>query len=761
MRHFSILARDMRPGRRAGRACALAVVAWIVLAAGAPPDARAQSASVEAGVRTPVGRPKVCLVLSGGGARGAAHIGVLKVLEELRVPVDCIAGTSMGSLVGGAYASGMTLAEMETVVAAITSDKLFREAPPRRDQTVRRKLDDRSILFELELGFRDGDLLLPKGVVSGVQLETVLRRLARGSGTRRFDDLPIPFRAVATDLVNGKAVVIEDGDLAHAMRASMSVPAAIAPAVVDGMLLVDGGLTDNLPVGVARAMGADVVIAVNLGTPLLTRDELGSIVGITEQMINILTEQNVRASLASLKPTDVLIEPALGAFSAADFDHLPKAVPIGEAAARKAAARLAALSLPPDAYAALRARQTQAAPPVSGVVAEVRFEGMKRVNPEALVGLVDTRPGAPVDTEVIDRDLRRLYGTGDFERLDYGLSGRPDARVVTIDATEKSWGPNYVRFGLGLVSDFRGNNTYNLAASYRRTWVNPLGAEWRIDAQVGQTSFLATEFYQPLGTRHGLFVAPNAAVGRNTLDLYQIPDHVATYNIRHASVGLDLGADFTRYGEIRIGATTGTLNASLDTGPPSLAPPPGNIGTGGLRFRAILDQIDNVSFPRSGFAVQVKAQSSMKELGADAAYTKWEADGAVAFSSGRHSLSVSGSAGGHFGSSALPAYDQFVWGGFLRQSGYPSGSLIGSELAFGRAIYMYRLAEVKLVGDLYAGLSLEAGRVGQPLVAGNPTGVLRSSAMFFGADTPIGPFFLGYGFADDGNRSAYMFLGRP
>jgi NTE family protein len=410
-------------------------------------------------------RPRVCLVLSGGGARGAAHIGVLKVLEELRVPIDCIAGTSMGSLVGGAYASGMSTDEMERLIAQVSTDLLFKEKPPRQDQDIRRKLDDRSNLFGIEVGLRGSELLFPKGVVSGVQLETVLRALSKVAGFRKFDELPIPFRAIATDLVTGQAVVFSEGELANVMRASMSVPAAIAPAVIEGRMLVDGGLTNNLPVDVARRMGADIVVAVNLGTPLLKREELTSVLGVTGQMINILTEQNVQASLASLKPTDVLIEPALGDFSAGNFDDLPKTVPIGEAAARAMQTKLAVLSVPPEQYAALRTRQMRPVPPDLRPVDEIRFTAMSRVNAATLENRLETRPGEPLDQQALDRDMRRLYGTGDFEHVDYRVIEEAGRRVLNIDAVEKSWGPNYLRFGLGLGSDFSGDAFFNAAAS--------------------------------------------------------------------------------------------------------------------------------------------------------------------------------------------------------------------------------------------------------------------------------------------------------
>ena len=282
-------------------------------------------------------RPKVCLVLSGGGARGAAHVGVIKVLQELQVPIDCVAGTSMGSIVGGAYATGLTTAEMEKTLGEISTRTLLEEKPPRQDQVIRRKLDDLEQLFPVEAGLDERGLSLQKGALSGIGLEAVLRRLATRPGYLDFDQLPIPYRAVATDLVTGQAVVFSEGELASVMRASMSVPGAIAPAEIGGKLLVDGGLTNNLPVDVARAMGAEIVIAVNLGTPLASRESIQSVLGVTAQMVNILTEQNVRASLASLKPTDILIEPQLGGFSAGAFDDMAKTVPIGEAAARAVA----------------------------------------------------------------------------------------------------------------------------------------------------------------------------------------------------------------------------------------------------------------------------------------------------------------------------------------------------------------------------------------------------------------------------------------
>ena len=678
--------------------------------------AHAADAAMDAGAKvTPAKRPKICLALSGGGARGAAHIGVLKVLEQYRVPIDCIAGTSMGSLVGAAYATGMTVKKLK----------------------------------------------FPKGVVTGVQLETVLRKLSKVKGFQRFDDLAIPFRAVATDLVTGKAVVFKEGELANVMRASMSVPGAIAPAEFGGMILVDGMLTENLPVQVARSMGADIVIAVNVGTPLLTRDQLDGIFGVAGQMVSILTEQNVQASIALLKPTDLLISPELGNYTTADFDALAKIAVLGEPAAEKVAGRLKGLSLPPAAYAELRKRQTVAPAPDLRKIDEIRVVDLKRVNPETVIADMETVAGQPINQEALDRDMRRIYGTGDFEHVNYTLIDGPGKRVLAVDAVEKTWGPDYVRFGLGLSSDFSSQSSYfNLAASYRKTWINSLGASWRNMVQFGFNNMVASEFYQPLNAEGDYFVAPNISYLTRPVYLYQGRNNVASYNFSSAQLGLALGANFKRYGELRVGLVGGGLKPQLETGPVLLAPDDNRIHQGAVNATLLLDRLDNVHFPRSGWRFGASLYSSNTGLGADQSYNRWTADGTAAYSVGDHTFNVAFKAGGKLGGKELPAYSWFQWGGFLQQSGYKTGQLYGNSMTYGRAMYYHRIMRGTMLDGAYGGVSLEMGRYGVPLLPDAPSGVLTSGSLFIGADTPIGPAYLGYGRAADGNQSFYFFLGK-
>ncbi len=700
-------------------------------------------------------------MLSGGGARGAAHIGVLKVLEEYRVPIDCIAGTSMGALVGAAYATGSTTAEMEKVVAALSTELLFKDKPPRRELSVRRKEEDQLNLVGPEIGIRGGEAFLQKGVVSGVQLETVLRQLSKARGYRRFDELPIPFRAVATDLVTGRAVVFGDGDLASVMRASMSVPGVIAPTEIGDMLLVDGGLTNNLPVDIAREMRADVVIAVNLGTPLLPRKQLGSVVGVTGQVIFILTEQNVRASIATLTPKDVLIEPELGDFSFGDFDHLPQTIPIGEAAARKVVGFLTRLSVPAAEYAALRARQLAAIPADRRPIDEIRFEAMQTVNSAVAATYLSTKAGAPIDQDLLDRDIRRLYGTGDYEHIGYRIVDEPGKRVLVIEAVEKSWGPNYLRFGVGLATDFQSDANFNVRASYRRTWLNSLGAEWRNEVQLGRTNSLLSELYQPLTLGGLIFIAPRVELARQPTDVYDGNRRLARIDVTYGRASFDVGSQLASVGEARVGLARGFGDAKLSIGSADFGQDLRRVRQGAYTARLFVDQLDSASFPRTGYDGEAQLFASRPGLGAQDKYTKWFAGADAAHSFGDHTFVAGGLVGGRHGSDPLPTYDLFSWGGFLRGSGYRAGGLIGDHIQFGRLLYYQKLARQTLLEGVYAGVSVEAGKVGGSPVPGSPTGWIKSGSIYFGIDTLLGPLYLGYGQASGSQRSFYFYLGRP
>lgn len=704
-------------------------------------------------------RPRIALVLSGGGARGAAHVGVLKVLDEMRVPIDCVVGTSMGSVVGGAFATGSTISEMQELIRSVSLADILNDNPPRQEKSIRRKQDDMLNFVTPEIGVKDGELSLQTGVVSGVGLEALLRRAVKVKGFVDFDRLPVPYRAVATNLATGKMVVLRRGEVAQAMRASLAIPGVIAPANLDGQLLVDGMVVRNIPVDVGRELCGDVVIAVNVGTPLMKRNELKSLIAVAQQMVSILTEQNVNESLAQLTDKDVLITVNLEGFTVADFDRMPEIAAAGEKSARGFAEKLARFSVPASEYATLRARQITLPVADAQPIDEIRVEGLHRVNPETVLGAMETKTGEVPDATKLSRDMQRVYGTGDFEHVDYRLIEEHGKRVLTVNALEKSWGPNYLRFGLTLSTDFTSSSYFNLLGSYRMTWLNSLGAEWRSDLQIGRTNMFYTEFYQPLVASRYFFVVPSFTLERTPVDLYSGQTKVAEFDNTIVRGAIDIGSQFTRYGEVRLGVLGGTLSPTLETGPPQLVGSLNTVRQGATQLRIKIDQLDNLNFPRQGFGLTATVFDSRTALGADDQYTKWDADFLAAYSIKRHSLAI-GLKGGGALSGTLPNYDEFSLGGFLQLSGYKTFQLYGAQLAFGRLIYTYQLDRGGFFKGAYLGGSLEYGRVRDPVVTTNPTDWQTGGSIFVAVDTPLGPVYLAYGVATGGNRSAYFYVGR-
>ena len=715
----------------------------------------------------PAAQPRIGVVLSGGGARGLAHIGVLRVLERMRIPVSCIAGTSMGSLVGGIYASGMPLDEIEAWVRRTDFSVLFNDDPPRTALPNRVKEDDFLPFFNFQLGYRKGEFLLPAGTSAGYKFEFALRELTERAGNfakQDFDRLPIPFRAVATNLEKGTATIFRDGDLVKVMRASMSVPGAIAPVEVNGALHVDGGLLRNLPVGVAREACADVIIAVNLGTPLLPRSQLNSVVGVALQSINLLTEQNVRASLKELRDGDVLIEPKLDGYSSGDFVKGLEAIAVGEAAANEKADMLKAYAASEPQYADWRARVAARLPQVPPVT-DVKITTTSYVSPQVLEAELDEVPGVDIrrrsETDFslknLHKRLTEIYGRGDFERMDYRMDDSSGSRVVVAKGVEKSTGPNYLKFGLSLATD-NDQTRFNALGRYRMTWLNRLGAEWRNDLQLGTFKRFTSEFYQPLGFRAGTFLAPRLEYTKDPLYFFSYGRRLGEYNVQRTRIHLDGGSQ-NRWGELRAGVFGGKLKTKEDFGV-VLGVPNYDITQAGYTANATLDQLDNINFPRDGIYLTAQTFGTVKDMGSDDNYNKTWVRAVAAKSLGKHAVELSAEGGQRFGT--LPPYDPFRLGGFQRLSGYRIDQLANRQYAFGRAVYSYRISQLPSVlgGGVYVGGSLEAGRVDTPLDPSISEKWLPAGSLYVGADTFLGPLFFAYGNAFNGGPSAfYLMLG--
>lgn len=735
----------------------MALLKWLLLLISAWVCAVPATAADE-----PPRRPRIGLVLSGGGALGIAHIGVLQVLRELRVPVDYVVGTSMGSIVGASFASGMSPEEQARLIAAIDWDAVRRDEPPRANQSILRKQLDATGLWGVELGVRDGIPFLPRGAIAGQELLRVLRGFVREPPDGDFDRLAIPYRAVATDIETGRMVVLSRGDLARSMRASMSVPGVVAPEEIDGRILLDGGLVRNLPVDVARQMGADVIIAVNLGTKLLRREELQSVVGVSLQMINILTEQNVRRSLSELTDRDILIEPDLTGLSAVDFDKAEEIVPRGATAARAVAARLQQYSLSQEDYESARLAQVERLLPRRPVSRmKVDTGRLSYVNPAAVDAVLRSETGALPDDQTLGARIGRLYGRGDLARIDYRFVDRDGERTLEVETAEKPRGPSYLRFGLKLFSDFKGDGRFSLLAFHNKTWINRLGAEWRTLAQLGHNPGISSEFHQPLDLRGWLFVAPRIQASQRTWDIFVDDQRVAQYVVRQAGAGLDVGANFEQWGELRAGVYRASASAEPSTA--FLGFRPVDFTIANFNVRALYDRLDNINFPTDGAFAAGSVVKSSEFLGASKGYTTGQFEASQAFGLRAHSAVLT-VRGGRVLSGELPIYDFYSLGGFLNLSGYQFGQLTGDGFTMGRLAYYYRLKRIPaLVDGLFVGASIEGGSVyqhaGTPAVA--TSGFITAGAVYIAADTALGPLYLAYGRAEGGHSALYLFLGRP
>lgn len=719
--------------------------------------AMAQESSQEA----PGERLRVGLVLGGGGARGAAHIGVLRELERLKVPVDAIAGTSMGAVIGGLYASGYTADEIEQLFGSIDWAAVLADRPHRQDLDFRRKEDDRDFPIRFEVGVTDGGIRMPMGLVQGHRLGLLLRELTLNvSAIGDFDDLPIPYRAVASDLEHAVPYVIGNGDLAAAMRASMSVPGVFAPTRIDGHLLADGGLVANLPVDVVRGMDVDVVIAVDVEFPLYPPEELDSALRITEQMLTILIRKETLRQIGDMRDEDILIRPQIGTFESTNFGEAMTTIGPGAAAAAAAADRLSALSLDDAAYAEWNRRRTGVEAP-DDALAFVRIDHDGQLEDGTLEARVRAKPGDKVDPDLFAADADRLYGLKLYEQVGYRLVGEGSARGVEYTAQSKSWGSNNLQFGLSLEDDLDGSTSFNLTARLTRVGLNEHGAEWRNDLQLGTTPALLSEFYQPLSAGSVWFVAPRVELARSNVDAFVDDDRVALYRAGEAVAGLDFGRQLGYSGEIRIGAFRGTGEYEVRIGAPPL--PRLDFETGGIDLRYRLDTLDNAHFPSRGLRGDVRWRASREGFGADADFESLLLDLEANWTRGRSTWQAAAMYAETYGTPGS-VNDLFRLGGFLRLSGIERGALSGPHAALARLVFRHRLgSSVGGIFDVpvFAGASVEAGNTWQSRADVGFGSALLNGSVFLGLDTYVGPLFLAAGFGENSDMNFYLSIGAP
>ena len=712
-------------------------------------------------------RPRVGLVLSGGGARGIAHVGVLKVLEQLNVPIDAVAGTSMGAVVGGLYASGLNAREIEKIMTSLNWQAAFHDRPPREDLTLRRKQEDENFLVKFPLGVRDHKIVLPKGLVEGQSLSQLLRRLTLPvARITDFDDLPTQFRAVATDLESGEQVVLASGDLTSAMRASMSAPGIFAPVERQGRLLVDGGIADNVPVDVARAMGVDLVIVVDVGSPLQQRAKLSDVTSISNQMLAILLRRNAEQQLASLRPRDVLIAPALGDASSFDFGAVARYIGVGEAAARAVTEQLAPLAVEAGEMQHYQQRREalRLPPPV---IQFVQAEGGSQQYSQSLDRLFRDMAGKPLDPDAVARRVTALYGLGGLDTLDYRVVARDNYYGLALDARPSSMGPNYLRFGLSLQDDFQGHATYEAAVRFVMSGITRNAGEWVTDLQGGTTSLVSTELFLPLAEFSGWFVMPH--VSDEVRDLYWFNQQSleAEYRVHTFQYGADFGYQFGNWGEARVGVQRQQGHYVLAVGDPTDPNLPEESFTPfdliNYFVRLTYDRLDDINFPHSGqqASLQWSANRDTSGLGQYSDQVTMSYLGAYSF--GRDTFSFSAAGGTTLQANVNDLNLLFPLGGFLNLSGLRANSLLGPNYGIARIMY-YRQIGRGGPGyfdvPTYLGASLEAGNVWESRSEATFGNTQKDASVFLGMDTLLGPLYLAMGFDEHGNQAFYLFLGR-
>ncbi|MFD2230375.1 patatin-like phospholipase family protein [Alkalimarinus sediminis] len=699
-------------------------------------------------------RPVIGLVLSGGGAKGIAHVGVLKVLEEMQIPIDVIVGTSAGASVAGVYAMGMPLDEIEDRFHQMDWDKGWTDEPPRQDKAFRRKRDDYDFATDLTIGLGADGVKFRKGLIQGQQLLTILSDLTlSATHIEDYDQFPIRYRAIASDIETGETVAIDKGNLALAMRASMSIPGAFPPVEYEGHLLVDGGISNNLPIDVARELGAELIIAVDISSPLLEGDKVNSLVGVVEQLTTLLTSRNVEAQKATLTETDILLTPNLEGAGAGDFDRSDELVEMGATAARRSAVRLKSLAVDNEtwlAYQQKRGRNLRLAQPVD----RIEIVNQSDVADEFISSRIKQSEGQMLDVKELERDLDEIYGLGYFERVTYDIVNQDGENTLKVEAIEKSWGPDYLRFGLQFEDNFQDDTQFNLTFHYDQTAINDLGAEWQSAVRIGSEPFIRTEFFQPITYESTYFLSLRGEFKELDLNIYENGSKSSEWSVANANADFGLGREFGTSSELRVFYQLGKVDAELEIGKEPIDQLDEDLGSVVTRYT--YDSLDNLFLPHHGVILQAEYIASREDLGATRDYDRASVMLGSAYTFKRYTIAGSASASSVTKNSAGIS-DFATLGGLFNLSAYGRNEFAGPDSTYFNAM-VYREYGGPFIPYML-GFSYEAGNVWDDITETSWDALLHSYTIFVGSDTPLGPVTLAASYGDSENQAIYIAIG--
>ncbi|WP_260735867.1 patatin-like phospholipase family protein [Tunturiibacter lichenicola] len=705
-------------------------------------------------------RPRVALVLEGGGALGFAHIGVIDYLEQHHIPVDLVVGTSMGGLIGGLYASGRSPDELRALMQSIDWDIAIGGRTPFRDLSYRRKQDREDFPNRLDFGLKHG-LSLPEGLNSGQEVGLILDNATLADyNLASFNDLPIPFRCVATNMTTGRMYVFDRGSLGQAMRATMSIPGVFVPVVINGQLFTDGGSVDNLPVDVARANGADIVIASYLDTGSTGTKRPGSFLSTAGSSISIMVAAN---EMHSLENADVLISSDLKGITSSMYADSAKIAPKGTEAAAKKAKLLENYSVSDEEWAEYikqrDARRKINVPnpqflAVSGEVPAANAEIEHRLAPEVV--------NKPVDTKYLDQAMTRLVGNGTLNAAGYSIVDRNGVPGLAVTAYPKSYGPPFLNLGINIDGSDTEDVLFGMAARVTFTNFGGYRAEWRNDAFFGSSYGLKSEYYRPFTAHTRFFYAPRAYVTSTRFDFYNEGSRTSQYQIAQNGFGFDGGYTWARGAELRVGQDEYWYSVSKRIDFDDLSIPAQLQSVSTLQFNYL--GADNAVLPFSGANVYFHVARHEPNKGNDP-FTL--ADARVAYYvpiRTKNAIFVTAAGGTSFGAAPeVTDLQGFPLGGPFRLGSYGKNELLGNQYWLFQGGYERRLFKFNpLIGEgLYAVAFMEGGKVYNNL---NAADTLISEAwdgsFAVVARTALGPIYVGGAAGDNDHRKWWFGLGR-
>ncbi|WP_207204976.1 patatin-like phospholipase family protein [Vibrio anguillarum] len=726
-------------------------------------------------------RPKIAVVLAGGGAKGAAHIGVLKALEEMRIPVDFITGTSMGAYVGGLYASGMSADEIESLIYSVDWNEGYRDRVNRSQRRVRDKEYEDRYQLTTDLGLRWGEIRAPRGVVQGQNMLRILRETSGNlSEFQSFDQLPIPYRAVATDIIALEEVVLDRGYLVDAMMASMSVPGALPPYEVNGRWLVDGGVTNNMPVDVARALGADIVIAIDISTDYKNQEAFTTFLTVADQLSNYLVQRSTQKQARLLNEQDVFLRPDVGSMETTEFDKMPTAYEKGYEIAMANQSVLTSLSLSSASYQRyVEAKQARRRALIYGddvQVDEIVLNNRSHYSDQLLKNRLHLKTGQPLSTEQIEATVENLYALDRFELVTYEYREFEGKNQLVIDVKEKSWGPNYLNFRFFLEDDFHTDSQYALGISSNFTNLNSFGSELRFNLEMGTDKIIEAELFSPLFSGQKAFTSALISFsndkrnkpmqGFDDTSLEASKDYLPISYLEWIGE-LSLGYQDKLWREFKLGIRYTDGEAEVSNWPSM-----GNMDytRAGVFANYRIDTLDDFSLPTRGVYLDLEYLASHDKVSGvssdlESNDTVYEFSGELiaAYSFGRHTLVGNLDYGVVQSKNSSEPINPKSIGGFLNLSGIPRNSLIGQNKAFTSLVYRYRWFDNDFglfSSPFYVGASIEYGGVwSDPDLSFDTAPLYGAGSVFAGVDSPIGPIMFAYGRTEDNFDSIYLSIG--